>query len=272
MLDELATLGHLQTVENAVGLAAGYGIQLISIFQDVAQMRGLYKARWASFIGNAGIRALFNLDDFDTAEYWSKFIGRHVVEKRSRQEDKFGLSEGQNVGEDMHQLLPSDQLMMDFAAGNMLVLVQGARPIVTRRVAYFDDQGLAGAWDDPRRPATAAEPVSPGPSAAPRHRTTSTVPPVSGAAAARAAEPPPSPWGAPQSGASPFRPANGAAGPASAKTGEQYPRSDPGFRINIGNEEDSDPPATDPKPNSGYGRMSRYLDEIRRAIDNKDAQ
>ena len=64
MLDELATLGHLSTIENAVGLAAGYGVQLITVWQDVAQMRDLYKGRWASFIGNAGVRVLFNLDDF----------------------------------------------------------------------------------------------------------------------------------------------------------------------------------------------------------------
>ena len=75
MLDELATLGHVTSVETAVGLAAGYGIQLVTIFQDVAQMRDLYKGRWASFIGNAGVRALFNLDDYDSADYWSKPVG-----------------------------------------------------------------------------------------------------------------------------------------------------------------------------------------------------
>jgi type IV secretion system protein VirD4 len=48
MLDELATLGHVQPIENAIGLAAGYGVQLICVFQDVAQMRDLYKGRWAS--------------------------------------------------------------------------------------------------------------------------------------------------------------------------------------------------------------------------------
>ena len=83
MLDELATLGHVAAVENAVGLAAGYGVQLLCVFQDVAQMRDLYKGRWASFIGNAGVRALFNLDDFDTAEYWSNFIGGRIWSRRT---------------------------------------------------------------------------------------------------------------------------------------------------------------------------------------------
>jgi type IV secretion system protein VirD4 len=155
MLDELATLGHLPAVENAVGLAAGYGIQLVTVFQDVAQMRDLYKGRWASFIGNAGVRALFNLDDFETAEYWSKFIGSRVTETHGRQEDRFGLSEGQSVGETMRPLFPPDLLMMKFASGQMLVLAQGQRPIITDRVAYFNDASLAGLWDDPRVPGPA---------------------------------------------------------------------------------------------------------------------
>jgi type IV secretory pathway TraG/TraD family ATPase VirD4 len=150
MLDELATLGHLASVENAVGLAAGYGIQLVSVFQDIAQMRDLYKTRWASFIGNAGVRALFNLDDFDTADYWSKFIGGRIVDSHSRQEDAYGFSNGQQVGEALRPLFSPDKIMMEFAAGQMLVLAQGVRPIITNRIAYFDDRSLDGAWDDPR--------------------------------------------------------------------------------------------------------------------------
>ncbi len=150
MLDELATLGHLTTVENAVGLAAGYGIQLVSVFQDVAQMRDLYKGRWASFIGNAGVRALFNLDDYETAEYWSKFIGGTLVETRSTQQDIYGYSQGNNVGEAMRPLFPPDKIMMEFSTGKMLVLAQGAHPIIADRVPYWRDAGLVGSWDDPR--------------------------------------------------------------------------------------------------------------------------
>jgi len=55
--------------------AIAYGIQLVNVFQDVAQMRDRYKGRWPTFIGNVGVRALFNLNDYEIAEYWSKFIG-----------------------------------------------------------------------------------------------------------------------------------------------------------------------------------------------------
>lgn len=182
MLDELATLGHLTAVENAVGLAAGYGIQLVTVFQDVAQMKDLYKGRWASFIGNSGVRALFNLDDYETAEYWSRFIGGRLVETRSRQQDTYGLSKGDNVGEAMRPLLPPDKIMLDFASDQMLVLAQGTHPFVTKRVAYFDDQQLAGVWDDPRAPVkTAPKPSAP--------------PPATPPAAPRPSSPPPAPSG-----------------------------------------------------------------------------
>lgn len=150
MLDELATLGHLQAVENAVGLAAGYGIQLVTVFQDVAQMRDLYKGRWSSFIGNAGVRAVFSLDDYETAHYWSQFMGGRLVETMSQQQDIYGMTKGQSRGEAMRPLRSPEQLMLEFAKDKMLVLPQGSRPIVTERVAYFHDQTLAGLWDDPR--------------------------------------------------------------------------------------------------------------------------
>ena len=152
MLDELATLGHVQPIENAIGLAAGYGVQLICVFQDVAQMRDLYKGRWASFIGNAGVRALFSLDDYDTAKYWSDFVGGRIVATHSQQQDNYGLSQGQNVGETMRPLLSPEEIMLQFGHGRMLVLPQGKRPVVTERFAYWDDPALNGLWDDPRKP------------------------------------------------------------------------------------------------------------------------
>ncbi len=200
MLDELATLGHVAPIENAVGLAAGYGVQLVTVFQDVAQMRDLYKGRWASFIGNAGVRALFNLDDYDTAKYWSDFLGGRRVESRSHQEDKYGLSKGENVGETMRPLLSPDEIMLQFGADRMLVLPQGQHPFATKRVPYWNDARLNGLWDDPRvpvprvaRPAPPPRPAAPPsnpPPSAPDDRPPPTPPrPVAPSPVAPAARP-----------------------------------------------------------------------------------
>lgn len=150
MLDELATLGHLPVVENAVGLSAGYGVQLFTVFQDTAQMKDLYRGRWASFVGNAGVRALFNLDDYETAKYWSDTIGGHLVQTSSKQQDLYGYFNSENVGETMRPLISPSDMMLYLASGKMLVLPQGSHPIVADRVPYYQDKGLAGMWDDPR--------------------------------------------------------------------------------------------------------------------------
>ncbi len=158
MLDELATLGHLSAVENAVGLSAGYGVQLFTVFQDTAQMKDLYRGRWASFVGNAGVRALFNLDDYDTAKYWSDTIGGHLVQTTSQQQDLYGYFNSQNVGETMRPLVSPSDMMLYLASGKMLVLPQGEHPIIADRVPYYQDKELSETWDDPR-PGTQQNPV-----------------------------------------------------------------------------------------------------------------
>lgn len=42
LLDEFTSLGHLAPVERAMGLMAGYGVQLWPILQDVHQLRATY--------------------------------------------------------------------------------------------------------------------------------------------------------------------------------------------------------------------------------------
>src|SRR3546814_6325957 len=57
LLDEFAALGRLEPVERAMGLMAGYGIQLWPILQDVHQLRALYERRAGTFLSNAGVRS-----------------------------------------------------------------------------------------------------------------------------------------------------------------------------------------------------------------------
>ena len=127
-------------------------------------MRELYKGRWASFINNAGVRAIFSLNDYDSAHYWSEFMGQHVVDTHSQQKDVYGVVRSHAASEALRPLLTADELMFQFAnrkpfaespsegrpPDTMLILQQGAHPLVTERVAYFHDALLQGLWNDPR--------------------------------------------------------------------------------------------------------------------------
>ena len=76
MLDELpAALGNLPIVEDAMGLARGYGVQLWPVVQDLSQLKDLYQARWETFIANTGALLTFAPRDFSTADYLSKMSG-----------------------------------------------------------------------------------------------------------------------------------------------------------------------------------------------------
>lgn len=80
--DEAAALGHLPILENTVALMRGYGLKLITIWQDLAQLKSIYKDRWESFIGNAGVLQSFSARDDTTCDYLSKLTGqttRHAL-------------------------------------------------------------------------------------------------------------------------------------------------------------------------------------------------
>jgi len=78
MLDEFAALGHVNMIEKNMALMRGYGIKLWIVLQDLAQIKTLYKDRWESFIGNAGVMQSFAPQDLTTREYLSKMSGKRL--------------------------------------------------------------------------------------------------------------------------------------------------------------------------------------------------
>ncbi|MGO6697746.1 type IV secretory system conjugative DNA transfer family protein, partial [Rhizobium johnstonii] len=67
LLDEFAALGHLAPIERAMGLMAGYGVQLWPIVQDIHQLRATYRQRAGTFLSNAGVLQVFGVNDHDSA-------------------------------------------------------------------------------------------------------------------------------------------------------------------------------------------------------------
>ena len=75
LLDEFAQLGRMASIEQAMSLAAGYGVQMWPIVQDIHQLKGIYGDRWQTFLSNAGVVQFFTPNDLQTAEYISKRAG-----------------------------------------------------------------------------------------------------------------------------------------------------------------------------------------------------
>jgi type IV secretion system protein VirD4 len=79
MLDEFASLGYLSTIENAMGLVRGYGVQLWPFVQDIHQLQDLYGKRWQSFLANAGVQQYFCPNDMETAKFISERAGNMTI-------------------------------------------------------------------------------------------------------------------------------------------------------------------------------------------------
>jgi type IV secretion system protein VirD4 len=146
MLDELATLGRLDQVENAVGLARGYGVQIWSIFQDIGQIRGTYEDKWSSFVGNAGLRLFFGTQDYETAKVVSDMIGDETVEV-----GHWNRNSGVDYKHHGRRLLMPDEVMR-MRPESMIAFIPGMKPVAARRVPYYRNPTLNELWDDPRGP------------------------------------------------------------------------------------------------------------------------
>jgi len=79
ILDEFAALGHMEILEKAAGLMAGYGVKLWPIVQDLSQMQKHYEKSWQTFIANAGTMTFFANSDLTTLEWLSKRMGETEI-------------------------------------------------------------------------------------------------------------------------------------------------------------------------------------------------
>lgn len=109
VLDECAQLGKLSVIENTLGLAAGMGVQLWPVLQDLTQLKELYPERWESFLGCAGVQMFFAPRENTSANYISELCGETTItlqsESTGKSKDTLGIKTGSTEGQstNLHQ-------------------------------------------------------------------------------------------------------------------------------------------------------------------------
>lgn len=150
LLDEFAALGHLAPVERAMGLMAGYGVQLWPILQDVHQLRATYGQRAGTFLSNAGVLQVFGVNDHDSARLVSDLLGQETVVfqtmSRALDSEKSGLSYGEQ--HTARPLLTPDEVR-NLPQHVELLFLAGQRPIVAGKLAYYADAEFRGLYNAP---------------------------------------------------------------------------------------------------------------------------
>lgn len=142
LLDEFAALGCLEAVERAMGLMAGYGLQLWPILQDMSQLRDLYGERAGTFIANAGVQQVFGVNDFETAKWLSQMMGQETIGYRT---DSFKPGDAPSISSNVtgRDLLTPDEIVQ-LPPENQLLRVQGQATAIAQKLRYYADPEFAG--------------------------------------------------------------------------------------------------------------------------------
>ncbi len=159
ILDEMAQLGTMDMMRKAVSLLAGYGMSVWMIWQDLSQLRSLYKEDWPSFIANAKIQQFFGINDHEAAKYISEMLGEETIKIETKSEsssiskERFALIKAtktknkskSNAEKERSLLNPDEVRRLNREA--ILMFVQGVPPIAAERITYYSDSVFAGRYD-----------------------------------------------------------------------------------------------------------------------------
>lgn len=147
LLDEFAALGRLEAVERAMGLMAGYGLQLWPILQDMSQLKDLYGARANTFVANAGVLQTFGVNDFETAKWLSQSMGKETIGYQTESHRPGDISTTtQHIA--ARDLMTPDEIMQ-IDPSVQLLRVQGKPVIIARKLRYFADREFDGLYRSP---------------------------------------------------------------------------------------------------------------------------
>lgn len=149
MLDEMAQLGTMEMMRQAVSLLAGYGMSVWMVWQDLSQMKALYEHDWPTFLANAKIQQFFGINDHETAKYISEMLGAATIQTSSVSQSKnyqqgalwesrSGSSQSVSSQEMSRNLLNPDEVRRLNRLA-VLTFVQGIPPIIAKRITYFQD-------------------------------------------------------------------------------------------------------------------------------------
>lgn len=152
-LDEFPVMGHLKTVEDAAGQIAGFGVRLWPVLQDLTQLKALYRDRWETFLGNAGVIQFFGNNDAFTLEWIARRLGKTslIVTRRSEVSadgrERQGLN-GESWSVEVQDLMTLEEVSRFFARDDhlarQLVIRAGDDPMILQRVNYDTHEFFRG--------------------------------------------------------------------------------------------------------------------------------
>ena len=165
ILDEVAQLGRMESLETAVELYRGWGLRLFFFFQSSDQVSKCFGEHAATFLDNIDTQITFGQNNASSAELLQKRLGTETIVIESQQT---GTSNSQQTGgmpgsKEGGQLTTSSNLTASETGkplmrledilqmeGTAIITHRSQRPILARLVPYFSDEFMALTVGPPR--------------------------------------------------------------------------------------------------------------------------
>ncbi|WP_422932160.1 type IV secretory system conjugative DNA transfer family protein [Singulisphaera sp. PoT] len=157
MLDEVAQLGQMEPLAEAVTLLRGYGVRMWFIVQSIAQLEECFPGPQSkTVLANFSTQIYFGLNDIESAQKLTQLIGQRTEaapslnrgwstssggggNSRSSSSGNSGGVTYSGLGRD---LIRPDEILRE-KPDTMFVILQSRYPILGRRLSYFSDPEFA---------------------------------------------------------------------------------------------------------------------------------
>ena len=141
MLDEAANVAPLAELDVLASTAAGHGVQLVTVWQDLGQLQARYGARAGSVVNNHRVKVfLSGIADPATLEHASALIGETELRSWTTTVDGYGAT-SLTDSPAPRRLAPADALRR-IPPGDAVVVSGHLAPIRLRLRPWHDDRSL----------------------------------------------------------------------------------------------------------------------------------
>jgi type IV secretion system protein VirD4 len=160
VLDEAANIAPLPDLDTLASTAAGIGIQLVTVWQDMAQIHNRYGDRATTIVNNHRAKlALSGISDPRTLEYFSRLVGDTEITRASTTHDDTGKTSTTQATQ--HRRLAPDEALRQLATGEGLLVYGHLPPVRLTLRPWYRERTLRQRAAGMPRTGRTAQPGSP---------------------------------------------------------------------------------------------------------------
>lgn len=141
VLDELANIAPIDDLDTLASTAAGQGIQLLSVFQDVAQIKERWGVRAPTILNNHRAKLIGSgVADPDTLEYAARILGEQEIRQLSQTAGQEGHAS--TTESSVYRALAPPHELRQAPAESALLIYGNLPPVRVRLRPWYKDRRL----------------------------------------------------------------------------------------------------------------------------------